>query len=220
MTFDNWPLSKRALSLNILGVAGIAMGFASADVKLPPNLSVPIAVFTLALLNFLFLVVRPQLVAAKAVDQRGLFAHMLFRVVQQRPLILLLVVNQLIGVSQLLAVAVTLGGLLISARLHALPNASSINVGMIPVSASVLTVISAIWLLSAVGLWRSRSWAWWLALCLNALVVLATIGVGLLAVLALKQNRLSFGWREAASLLACVLLLLPVVRKDVSNRQA
>jgi uncharacterized membrane protein (DUF2068 family) len=217
MMFDDWPLSKRAATLNILGVAGVAIGFASSDVKLAPNLSVPIAVFTLAVLNFLFFVVRPQLVAAKAVGRTGVLSRMLVHVVQQRPLILLLVINQLIGVSQLLAVAATLGQLLITGGVHALPNASSTNRGMIPLSVSVMTGVAMIWLLSAIGLWRSRSWAWWLALCLNALVVVTTVGVGLLALVLQKQDSSLFGWREAVAIVACIVLLLPVVRNDVRH---
>lgn len=37
MTFDSWPVWKRALTLNVLGLAGVAIGFASSDVKLSPE---------------------------------------------------------------------------------------------------------------------------------------------------------------------------------------
>lgn len=217
MPFDGWPLRKRAVAVNIIGAASVIIGFASADVKLSPSFGVPIAVFTLAFLNFLFLVVRPQLVEARATGQSAIASQVLVRVVRQRPLILLLVINQLVGVSQLLAVVAIVGQLLITGRVHALANVSESNLGMLPVSMTVLTGVAAIWLLSAIGLWRSRSWAWWLALCLNVIVVVATIGVGLLAFLILK-HRFLFGWRDAASAIACVLLLLPVVRNDVRRR--
>jgi uncharacterized membrane protein (DUF2068 family) len=32
--------------------------------------------------------------------------------------------------------------------------------------------VAVLWLLSAVGLWRSHAWAWWLALVLNGSNVL------------------------------------------------
>ncbi len=218
MAINGWPPWKRAVTLNIPGAEGVAIGFASADVKLSPNLSVPIAVFTLAVLNFLFLVVRPQLVAARAIGHPGLASQVLVRVVRQRPLILLPVINQLIGVSELLTVAATLGQLLISGRIHTLPKVSSMNLGMIPVSASVMTALAAIWLLSAIGLWRSRSWAWWLAFCLNALVAVVTIGGGLLAVLVLK-HRFLFGRRAVVAVIAYVLLFFPVVRNGIRHRR-
>lgn len=221
MMFDDWPLWKRAVTSNIIGVAGGAIGFASVNVKLSPSLCVPIAVFTLAWINFVMLVLRPQIVAAKGVGRPEVFPQILVRVVQKRPLILLLVINQLIGVSQLLTIAVLMAELLISGRIHTLPNASNINLGMVPIAAAVTTVVAAIWLLSAIGLWRSRRWAWWLAFSLNALIVVATIGGGLLVVLVLKQHgflRLLLGWREAVAAVACVLLLLPVVRNEVRRR--
>ena len=209
MTLDGWPLWKRAVALNIVGIAGVAIGFASSDVRLSPKFTVPIVVFTLAVLNFLFLVVRPQLVEARVIGQPGVFLQVLVRIVRQRPLIILLVINQLIGVSQLLVAATTLAQLLISGRIHTLPNASTINLRMIPVSASAMAAVAAIWLLSAVGLWRSRSWAWWLTMLLNALVVVGPVAVELMA------HKFLFGWRETIAAVACVLLLLPVVRNDV-----
>lgn len=219
MVFDDWSPWKRAATLNIIGVAGLAIGFASTDVRLSPSLDVPIAVFTLAGINFLVLVVRPQLVGDRALGYPGHALQVLIRVVRQRPLILLLVIIQLIGVSQLLTVAAILGQVLIGGRIHALPNGSSINLRMVFVSVLVLTATAALWLLSAIGLWRSRSWAWWLALFLNALVVVTTIGVGLLAVFVLK-HRFLFGWQAALSVIACALLLLPVVRNDVRPRRS
>jgi len=215
MAFDDWPLWKRALTLNMVGVVGVAIGFASSDVKLSPKFCVPIAVFSLALLNFLFLSVRPQMLAAKAVGQPGTFLQVFVRVVRERPLMLLLLMNQLVGVSQLLTVVTTLIQLLVGGRIHGLPNASTVNLRMIPVSAFVMTAVAAIWLISAIGLWRGRSWAWWLAMFLNGLAVVVSVGVELLALLVVKQHRFSFGWREITATAACILLLLPVVRNDV-----
>jgi lysylphosphatidylglycerol synthetase-like protein (DUF2156 family) len=214
VTFDNWPVWKRALTLNVLGLAGVAIGFASSDVKLSPELCVPIAVFTLALLNVLILVVRPHIMANRAAGRGGSFSEAFVAIVRERPLIVLLLINQLIGASQLLAIATTLIQLLIGGHVHSLPNASTINVRMIPVSAFAMTVVAAIWLLSAVGLWRGRSWAWWLAMFLNGLAVVVSLGVELLGLLVLKQHRFSFGWREITASAACIVLLLPVVRND------
>lgn len=214
---DSWPLWGRVAFANIIGAVSVAIGFASSDVKLSPSFSVPIAVFILAIMNFLFLVVRPRVIAAKAAGHPVLAWEVVGRIVRQRPLILLLVINQLTGVSQLLKIVAIVAPLLISGRIHALPNMTEAKLRMIPISISVLTGVAAIWLLSAIGLWLRRSWAWWLALCLNALAGVVTVGVGLLAVFVLKHG-FSLDWREVTTTIACLLLLLPAVRNDVLRR--
>ncbi len=212
MTFDNWPLWRRALALNVSCLAGVGIGFASSEVKLSPTFCVPIAVFTSALLNFLVLGVRPKIVAERAAGRRISILQAFVGVVGERPLVFLLIINQLIGASALLIPATILLQLLIGGGIHNLPNASRINVRMIPVSVLLLTAVAAVWILSTVGLWRGRSWAWWLTLFLNGLAVIVSLGVDLLGLLVLKQHKPSFGWREITATVACIVLLLPVVR--------
>jgi len=214
MTFDIWPLWKRALALNIVCVAGIGIGFASSNVKLSPAYCVPIGVFTLALLNFLFLVVRPQIVMSRPQGDRLVFSEAFVAAVRGRPLVFLLLINQLFGASAMLIPATMLFQLLIGGGIDKLPNATKINVRMLPVSASVLTAVAAIWIVSAVGLWRSRSWAWWVAIFLNGLAVVVSVGVDLLGLVVLKQHTFSFGKREMTETTACIVLLLPVVRDE------
>jgi hypothetical protein len=43
-----------------------------------------------------------------------------------------------------------------------------------------LAAVGVLWLLSAIGLWQTRNWAWWLVLCLNGLASLITIVLQLL----------------------------------------
>lgn len=214
MTFDTWPLWKRAITINVLGLGGVGMGFASSDIKLSPELCTPVLVFTLALLNFLMLEVRPHMLVNRALGRRNSFSEAAITSVHERPLVLLLLINQLIAVSQLLTIAIAVVQLLISGRVHSLPNASTVNVGMLPISAAVMTGVAAIWLTSAVGLWRGRSWAWWLALFLNGLAVFVFLGMKLLVLILHKQQSLSFGWRELMASAACIILLLPGVRND------
>lgn len=66
MNFDQWALWKRALVLNLLGAIAVVIGFASSDAKLSLKFYVAIALITLAFLNFMFLVVRPRILAARA----------------------------------------------------------------------------------------------------------------------------------------------------------
>jgi len=71
MNFDQWALWKRALVINVLGTIGVVIGFASSDAKLSRNFDVAIALILLAFLNFMFLVVRPRILAARAPGRRA-----------------------------------------------------------------------------------------------------------------------------------------------------
>ena len=64
---------------------------------------------------------------------------------------------------------------------------------------------SALWFLSAIGLWRTRSWAWWMALVLNALAAIVSALVQLAA-----MNQFLF---DPLATVAVVLLLVQPVRK-------
>ena len=70
----------------------------------------------------------------------------------------------------------------------------------------IMAVISAIWMLGAIGLWLRRSWAWWLALAMNGLAAAVT--------LALQIARRDTFLLDPLAIAAVVLLLLPAVKKE------
>ena len=201
MNFDQWSVWKRACIVNALGAIGVALGFASSGAKLSPTYSVPIAVFTLALLNLMFLILRPRIVATRAEGKPNATAlSMLGDVVRKRPLIVLLVLLQLIAVSRSATASVTFFEL---ADFRSLLDPSNLTFWTTVYSAAMM-VVAGIWLASAIGIWCRRSWAWWLALVLNGIAASTT------AVLQLVD------WHsyviDIGAIVAFVLLLLPAVR--------
>lgn len=68
----------------------------------------------------------------------------------------------------------------------------------------LMSVISLVWLLSAIGIWLSRRWAWVLSLVLNGLAATVTVALQLL-------NTRTY-LIDAPALVALVVLLLPIVR--------
>jgi uncharacterized membrane protein (DUF2068 family) len=204
LTFDQWPAWRRALTLNTLAVAGISISLATGA-KLSPKYNVPVVVFTLALLNFLFLGVRPRIVAARAIgaspiDALGATAN----VVRERPLVMVLVILQVIGVSRAARTVVTLIQVANGDYVRGLPNASSAASRLVATS-GLMAAVAAVWLLSAVGLWGNKRWAWWLAFVLNSLAASVS---GLLQLTNLHSYLF-----DAVSTVAVVLLLLPIVRQ-------
>jgi Na+/melibiose symporter-like transporter len=206
LNFDQWSTWKRALVLNVLGAVGVAAGFAWSGAKLPPKYSVPVIVFILAYLNFLFLVIRPRILAAKAAGTPKIDTlRQLASVVCERPLIILLIIFQLIAISRSLTSAVTLIYLAGGEYVRHVPYAPSVRFRTIAMSV-MMTVIAGIWLLGAVGLWRKRRWGWWLALVLNGLAA----GVSALVQVLNTRSYLL----DAVATSAVILLLLPTVRKQ------
>jgi hypothetical protein len=104
---------KLAVALNALGAVGVALGFASTDVKLSPKYEVPIALSVLAFLNLMFLVIRPRSLAAKGEGSTRVSVLLLLAdVFRGRPMIVMLVVLQLLGLSRSATAALDgLGGL-------------------------------------------------------------------------------------------------------------
>jgi hypothetical protein len=64
-SFNGLPFWKRAFLTNAVAIVGVFTGFASAGVQLPTILKARIAVFTIALMNFMLLVVRPRIISQK-----------------------------------------------------------------------------------------------------------------------------------------------------------
>jgi Na+/melibiose symporter-like transporter len=197
-----------------LGAVGVAVGFAWTEVKLSPRYCAPIVVFTLAFLNLMFLGVRPRILAARAGGKpKDAALRLLVDLVRERPLIVLLVVLQLVGVSRSTTAAVTFLQVASGEHIRSLLNPSDLEFWMV-VYWGVMTVVAGIWLASAVGIWCSRSWAWWLALVLNGLAASIT---GILQLLDRHSFLLDIG-----AITAVVLLLLPTVRNETGRmgRQA
>lgn len=197
---------RRAFIVNALGAAGVALGFALSETKPLPKYCVPIAVFVLAFLNLMFLVVRPRSLAARAGGKPKVAAFpLLVDVVRERPIIVLLVILQLLGVSRSATAAVTFLQVANGEHLRSLRDPSDLGFWMV-VYSGVMMVVAGVWLASAVGVWFSRSWAWWLALVLNGLAASIT---AVLQLLDWHSYVLDIG-----AITAVVLLLLPTVRSE------
>jgi hypothetical protein len=201
---DDWPLWKRVSFVNVVTLIGISMGFASAQAPLSPSYCVPVAVLAGALMNVMFLVVRPQIIKAR---REGLLPPTvwvaLWSVVRERPVIILIVVLQMIGTSRSLTTAAIFIQSSRSSYARSLPSASMIATRMIAMS-FLMTTVAAIWLLSAIGLWKGWRWSWWLAVVLNGLAAGTSMALQLL----IRTEYLL----DAVSTIALVLLFLPVVR--------
>jgi hypothetical protein len=206
MNFDLLAASKRALLVNAAAVIGVGVGFASADSHVSPDNSAPLCVFTLALVNLMFLIVRPRILANIAegkATQSGL--RIILDLVRERPFIVLLVLLQFVGVSRSVAAAVSFIQSSSSAYVGGLPNASTIIPRLIVMSGA-MTVVAGIWLFSAIGMWRNRPWGWWLTLVLNGLAASVT---GFLQLFSWSTYLL-----DTKAIAALILLLLPTVRSQ------
>jgi hypothetical protein len=211
MVFDDWSARKRAVALNLIGSLSLAIYFSSADVKLPADYYAYTSVYLLAFLNFMFLVVRPRVLTARRANINGNIYHILLYSSRGKGFIVLLVLIQLAGTSQSTGASAKFFVSASSQYVRSLPNASAIGHRMFGMCVAMATVALA-WLLSAIGLWLGRRWAWWLALILNGLDVLVTILVTVL--LSFKKQEFAIGWREIAGLVALILLMLPALRKQ------
>jgi len=208
MNFDHWPLWKRVLVLNMAGVVGAVIGYASISTRVPPHYVVRPAVFFLAFANLMALVVRPRVLAARTPGGPGVTTpQILLTVLRERPIVLVLILLLLAGSSRSLATAVQFGELSRSTYVRGMPNASTLVIRMFAISI-VMTVVSAAWFAAAGGLWAYRSWAWWLALVLNGLAA---------AISDIVQIFTRTYVFDAFATAAVILLLLPQVR--VGNRK-
>jgi hypothetical protein len=71
--------------------------------------------------------------------------------------------------------------------------------------------VAALWMLGAVGLWRSRPWAWWLVLVLNGLAAAISCVLQVL-----KPDEFLL---DPAATTAVVLLLIRSVRTEFRGGQ-
>ncbi len=203
MVFDDWSEWKRATALNLTGSLGLLIGFFSAGVRLSPDYYAYASVFALAYLNFMFLVVRPQLLEARRTKPESSMWHVLLKILRDRLFIIVLVVLQLLGVSRSAGTSARFLLYARSAYVRGLANAT-VSAHRLTLISVEMTFIALIWLLSAIGLWQGRSWAWWLAVVLNGLAA------GISAAVQLAS------WHSYAldtfPTIALVFLFLPMVR--------
>jgi len=213
MDIDHFPLWKRALFWNVVGLIGLLLGFASAQRPLPLGWCVPFGIFFMAVFNLMFLVVRPRLLICRTKGQTpATLSHVLLNVFRERPLVILVIVLQLVGTSRAGTTAAKFIRWAHSDYVHRLPNASATSHRMVMISFSLIGV-GLIWLASAVGLWMEHSWGWWLGLVLNGLSAAVVLVVQML-------NWRSFPWDATsfAATLAVIVLLLPKVRNRYLSR--
>jgi hypothetical protein len=212
---NKWPLWGRIVFVNTIAFVGAVIGFASSGdyARLSPSIVVPICTFLFALANLMFLEVVPRMgTRSSAGAAKPNPWGILYDVLSSKPLITLLLVIQLIGTSRTTASTIIVLRTSTSDYIRSLPNATSMAQRLIW-SSVPLACVAFLWLLSAIGVWQRRLWAWWLALALNGLAATTTIALQF-ATTFLHLGKPSGFLLDLPSIAAVVLLLLPSVRTD------
>jgi hypothetical protein len=201
---DKWSLWQWVLFTNTVGALGICLGFLTGT-ELTADLRVYIAVPAIVFLNLMFLAVRPRMVIARTSGKAPNALSVLYEVLTERPILTLICGLQLVDATRSTATTVQILQASHTAYVHNLPNSQSVALRLISASI-VMGIVALLWWLGTVGLWIGRTWAWWLALILNALAA-TTSGV----IQSLKLNEWLFDpWATTA----VVLLLLRPVRQQ------
>jgi len=203
---DQWPFWERAVFMNVIATVGVYIGFASSGNKLSVFLEMRIAVFTIAFMNLMFLVIRPRINARKGAG--GTVPNpwsVVYEVLAERPFVTALLVLQLWGAARAAAATVVMMQASASDYVRSLPNAHSMMLRLIG-SSVLMASVAVLWLLAAIGLWQIYSWAWWLALALNGLA--ATIGM------VIQFFKLDLSLLDLVAIAAVLLLLLRPVRAE------
>ncbi len=204
--FADLPFWKRAAVTNAAAAAGIFIGFASAKYRPSVLLDARIAVFTFGFMNLMLLVVAPRIrIKRIAGGPTPNPWGVVYEVLSERPFVTALVILRLWGVSRCISAAIIFADTSTSAYVRSMSNAELLILRLIGVSV-LMACMAVLWLLGAIGLWRSRPWAWWLALVLNGLAA-ATGGI----VQILKTNEFLL---DPLAIIAVVLLLLQPVRTE------
>jgi hypothetical protein len=197
-----WPLWQRVLFTNAVTAVGVYLGFASTGFKTSAIPAGFIAVFTMAFVNLMLLVVAPRVHAKKTA---GIAApspwRVLYEVLAERPFISALLILQLIRMSYATAATFIFFQGPTSHYFRDTPNLQSMT-PFIYATGWFMVGVAVLWLSSAVGLWRGYLWAWWLSLILNGSNVVPQL-----------WNLHKFVL-DPISLVAVVLLLLRQVRAE------
>jgi hypothetical protein len=201
---DSWVQRTKFVWFNAAMVLGVLIGFRLSP-PMSVEFSVRVAVFCIAFFNLLFFGIVHRIAAATAQGgiRRNPYSE-LFLTVSERPAATVLAFIQLWGGARGLATAVTMSHTASSDYVKSLPNAGSIHTRLIVVSI-VMVLMGGAWLLGAVGVWRTRKWAWWLTLCLNGLASATTI-----AIQVFRPHELLV---DLGSTVAVIVLLLPSTRR-------
>ncbi|HZU43373.1 MAG TPA: hypothetical protein VE994_11915 [Terriglobales bacterium] len=201
---NDWPRWQVAVLVNASAVTGIALSLVSADAK-GLQYGAGAGVFIIAFVNFMFFVVRLNVLAARTGGAAKVpVMPVLLRVIREQPLVLFIAVLLLVGSLRSAVAAVSFAHWSGSAYVHGLPIASVVAPRMVAISV-MMTGVALLWFIGAVGLWARRRWAWLRALVLNGL------SAGLSAILQVLN------WRtyllDIFATAALILLLLPRVRR-------
>ena len=203
---DSWPFWQRAIFWNVIAIVGVYVGFASSSVKLPVIFEMRIAVFTIAFMDLMFLVVRPRIYARKTAG--GNLANpfsVVCEILAEHPFVTALLILQLWGAARAIAASVVMMQASASVYVRSLPNAHSMTLRLIG-SSVLMASVALLWVLAAIGLWKIRSWAWWLALALNGLAAMTGIVI--------QFFKLDPSIIDIVAIAAVFLLLLRPVRAE------
>jgi uncharacterized membrane protein (DUF2068 family) len=211
-SWDELPYWPRAIATNAIAVVGVAIGLEWRGIRLPINDKVYISIFTIVLLNFMLLVVRPRIIAQKT---QGEVApnpwRVLYGSLAERPFVTALFILQLFGASRSAAAIATLMQTAASEYVRRLPDAQDVTLRLI-VASAVLAGVAILSFIGAIGLWQSRRWAWWLVLVLNGLS--ATVSA---VVQTLKWDQFLL---DPLAMAVVVLLLTRPVRMEFRGDQS
>jgi hypothetical protein len=193
------PSLSRTVWMNCAVVSGIVIGLWSTPQSLSDEATGRIAVFFLAVFNLLFLVAQPRL-AQRSSDTRSTLFKETWVAITERPLVTVLVAMQLWAVAQCVGTSIAFG------KAYATPEAVAKNLqGRVLLGCALMSAVAVLWLIAAVGLWRTRVWARWLALALNGMAVGLTTFIQLF-----KRDEFLI---DVVSAVMVVLLLLPTTRR-------
>jgi len=204
---DQWPGWQRAVFWNVCAAVGVYIGFATtSEPKVSTNVRVHIAVFTIAFLDLMFLSVRPRLMSEKVAGKATPNPWaVLYRVLVERPYVIALVMLQLHAVSRATATTIVFMQTANSSYVRELQNAQAMNLRLMLASV-LMAMVAILWVFSVIGLWRSRRWAWWLALVLNCVAATVTVALQLI-----KHDEFLL---DPLAIIAVALLLLRPVRAE------
>jgi hypothetical protein len=203
------PSLSRTVWLNCAAITGIVIGLWSAPHTLSDEAVGRIAVFFLAVFflavfNLLFLIAQPRLTQRSSDALSGLFSEA-WAAIAEKPLVTVLVAAQLWAAARCIGTSIAFG------KAYATPEAIAKHLqNALLLGCALLAAVAVLWLTAAAELWRSRAWAWWLALALNGMAAGLTTFVQFS-----KRDEFLIDPVSGATV---VLLLLPATRRRFKSQ--